>query len=93
MDAGVVGARYRCTGTCTPQCLHRAVPHHAGADAVHGCRRPVPRLGQRRAQGGGLHELLHVFAVGHLPCTASVAYPGPAGEAQHRLRQFHARPP
>ncbi len=93
MDAGAVGARHRCTRARSPQRLYRAVPHTVGADAVHGCRWPVSRFGQCRAQGRWFHELFDFLAVGYLPCVAPVADPGAAGEAQQRLRQFDAGPP
>ena len=62
-----------------------------GAEPVHGQRRPLSRSRQRRAPGQGLHALLDLLAVGHLPRAASAADAGAAGAAQQRLHQFAAR--
>ena len=91
VDAGARRGRHRCTRADAAQLLHRAVPHADGPEPVHGQRRPLSRSRQRGAPGEGLHPLLDVLAVGHLPRAASAADAGAAGAAQQRLRQFAAR--
>ena len=82
------GAPSRCARASTPRSITRCM----APEPVHGQRRALPRAGQRRAPGAGLHQLLDLLAVGHLPRPASAADADAAAAAHQRHRALAASP-